>query len=363
MGWDPTTKILTAPISHGDISTAVQKASGDLGTLCQAPGINKWAKFKPTRATGVITPMDYWKGRSNDNPQTCGLSLPIVVTSNTPLQTFMQNLAGGPYNWTYLYPRGMAKDPEEWFRVLDFDGYDGRSVCPLPTPPSGVYTYSSERTFICDLPSQVTAGLSLDDLTSTASGSPLLSSYYIGLLLYKGTTRHWCTATVNIASGRGTSENKHLKVAFTLTGMTGEWNCRTFLCSTKLTQDQVPSDSTARWLIACEGVSTVTLTQTTGDYEIRVTRAKWIDETKVGITVEFVNGKSGTASVTAIGIDVLNNIGSIHHIDVANQSIPFPESYIYTANVSLLYEAGAKLSVTANFAGTVKTVTVDIANS
>lgn len=39
--------ILTAPLSLGDIATALGTTSLDLGTLCTSPAIDKWARYKP----------------------------------------------------------------------------------------------------------------------------------------------------------------------------------------------------------------------------------------------------------------------------------------------------------------------------
>ena len=39
--------ILTAPLSLGDIATALGTISLDLGTLCTSPSIDKWARYKP----------------------------------------------------------------------------------------------------------------------------------------------------------------------------------------------------------------------------------------------------------------------------------------------------------------------------
>lgn len=39
--------ILTAPLSLGDIATALGTTSLDLGTLCTSPTIDKWARYKP----------------------------------------------------------------------------------------------------------------------------------------------------------------------------------------------------------------------------------------------------------------------------------------------------------------------------
>lgn len=49
--------IITAPVSIYDVQRAIGASSPDLGTLCKHANINKWARFKPIKASGV-TPLE-----------------------------------------------------------------------------------------------------------------------------------------------------------------------------------------------------------------------------------------------------------------------------------------------------------------
>lgn len=49
--------IITAPVSIYDVQRAIGASSPDLGTLCKHANINKWARFKPIKASG-ITPLE-----------------------------------------------------------------------------------------------------------------------------------------------------------------------------------------------------------------------------------------------------------------------------------------------------------------
>jgi hypothetical protein len=56
MAYDPSTGIVTAPVSIADVKKALGVGSGDVGTLCRSTMINMWAKFKPVpcRRSGFI---------------------------------------------------------------------------------------------------------------------------------------------------------------------------------------------------------------------------------------------------------------------------------------------------------------------
>lgn len=314
--------------------------------------INKWAMFKPTRATGTTKPTNYWKGRDNDNPQTCALAQPI----SSSVATFMQTLASDGYSWTYLYPRGISYSPQEWFRAKDFIDYEHSAVCPLPAPPGGTVSYQTMHTFICGIPTQVAVGgLSLTDLyISQVSGYPSLETCYIGLLLYNGSTRHWKTAEQTIALGKGTSEQKHLKVAMNLTGMTGTWYARTFLCTQPITtQDATPSC----YCIACEGVSTLNLIYVSGDYTVSVS-AKWLSRSQYKVTATFYNGKSSAVSVTNMRIVVAFGLDQ-RTITIANRTLSAGEEWSYDDTYSYIYSSGGTATASANFGGTSKSATTN----
>ena len=317
--------------------------------------VNKWAKYKGTRAIGAQKPTDYWKGRVNDNPQTCALAQPI----SSSIANFMTSLAAGSYAWTYLRPRGQQYDPKEWCRETDFDGYEHSAICPLPVAPSGTVTYSSMHTFICSLPTTFPVGnLLLSDLyVSTISGEPSLESCYIGLLLYSGSTRKWVTADQTIAQGKGTAEQKHLKVAMDLTGMTGTWYARTFLSTGKLSLNQVTGGA---YCIACEGVGTLTLTHISGDYSVTL-EAKWLSNSQYKVTAHFINGKSTAVSVTNMRIVVNIQLDS-RTITIPNQTIVAGQEYQYFETYNYIYAAGATATASGNFGGTTKTASANFVN-
>lgn len=54
MGYNPSTKIITAPVSVADIQQALDRNSKDVKTLCLQNNVNMLSKFKPTSALGLL---------------------------------------------------------------------------------------------------------------------------------------------------------------------------------------------------------------------------------------------------------------------------------------------------------------------
>ena len=114
MGWDG--RKMTKPIGMGDISNAVAYGSLDLGTLIANGTIRPMAKYKPVRHSEV--------GILNETQRAAtrygfGSTLPQLPMS-----------ASEPQNdWVYLRPQGISNN--EWYRMLDFDGYVNDACHPL----------------------------------------------------------------------------------------------------------------------------------------------------------------------------------------------------------------------------------------
>lgn len=67
MGYNPSTKIITAPVSVADIQKALGRNSKDVKTLCLQNNVNMLSKFKPTSALGPFVHEDedkWWQGMS-----------------------------------------------------------------------------------------------------------------------------------------------------------------------------------------------------------------------------------------------------------------------------------------------------------
>lgn len=144
---------------RGDIAAVLGRATGDLGQLCgdvkpvidhydsttgepvyrydRVNAINKWAKNKPVRYNSLTTPTDAQKV-----DVLYGLSIPTLGILN-----FAQRFSE---RWGYNAPRGKAYSAmnptyyNEWFRVLDFNGYLHKS---WPVGPVGSNTRLLQTVF------------------------------------------------------------------------------------------------------------------------------------------------------------------------------------------------------------------------
>ena len=95
-GWDGSKMV--APLSIGDVASAVNESSGDLGTLCRSSHMNIWAKYKPENLSSdhYITEQQ----RKNNN---YGLSATQYTSPDS---------AAGTY-WTWTKPASK-------YRIFDF---------------------------------------------------------------------------------------------------------------------------------------------------------------------------------------------------------------------------------------------------
>ena len=160
MAYDPTTKIINAPVSIYDVQRAIGDSSTDLGTLCQQQKINRWSKMKPvafpyiepTRSAPVAAygkQLWWWKGHPSVEEvaaglvvgnYTCGNKCAWITCCGIKMLGFStkidalraMNPVGNPYhtgdnsplagNFAYVPPTGGAAEP---FRLVDFNYYLG----------------------------------------------------------------------------------------------------------------------------------------------------------------------------------------------------------------------------------------------
>ena len=128
--------IVTAPVSIDDVKKALGVSSNDLGTLCKATQINKWAKYKPFKSTLLGVPSE-----ENRRNARFGLNIPILKSGGLfnklawdcvcGVVNTSNNLGG---LWEYVKPYGGSTAP---YRLPDFvdtrnqtDGY--RSAASIP---------------------------------------------------------------------------------------------------------------------------------------------------------------------------------------------------------------------------------------
>lgn len=107
-----------------DLQAVLRSNRNDIGGIITTADINKWAKNKAERNSklGVLSEADRKENYF-------GLQ---VTPSGSSITTFISNY---PSEWTYFKPRGIKSTTlnptsnDEWFRFLDFDGYNKTAVC------------------------------------------------------------------------------------------------------------------------------------------------------------------------------------------------------------------------------------------
>ena len=129
--------IVTKPICiPGNVTQALGTNNADVGAVCTSPNINIWARKKPVRLADVPGEITEAQRKSVNY----GLRLDAFF------QVELSQVTIGPYLhfreayppqdpdqpvWVnYDKPRGKATY-NEWYRLLDFDGYDTEAKLPL----------------------------------------------------------------------------------------------------------------------------------------------------------------------------------------------------------------------------------------
>ena len=114
-------------IDPNDVAPIINCPSGDIGTLCTSDNIKIYAKYKPIRSNtlGILTDIERQNRRYG-----------IRCNTNINRSLAVQD----PY-WHWEKPRGAnyydsetGTTVNEWYRLLDFDGYNHKAISPiLPT--------------------------------------------------------------------------------------------------------------------------------------------------------------------------------------------------------------------------------------
>lgn len=196
----------TTGVEIADLQQVLGIGSGDLGYIISRGGameiINKWSIHKPERSAklGILTLAD-----RQDN--SFGLDIP-KCTSTTGIASFMNLYASG---YSYLTPSGKKSIPSqcEWFRLLDFDGYNHNANCfvntndlTLPTSYTvgagsvGIYFHvgiNNGNNLQAD-------SISISDLKLVGSGGTAFGSLYFGILFTDGSAHKLITSSNTLAT-------------------------------------------------------------------------------------------------------------------------------------------------------------------
>lgn len=123
MPYNPSTGIITAPVSVRDVQRCLGSSSGDVATLCMRPNINMWSPRKPIYSTkiGILTSAD-WQGGAHtlSGYKTGGGIKKAVVTGTTYLNNSGSGGALPSAIWEHDRP---LNDGVCYKRLADFAGY------------------------------------------------------------------------------------------------------------------------------------------------------------------------------------------------------------------------------------------------
>lgn len=111
--------MISRPVSIRDVQRCLGSNSGDLGTLCVRPNINKWAWFKPIRTSNI--------GLLNESMRQSA-RYGLFFRENTDAENILKgtvtineenfnNAASSNYEWSYIRPTGGTSSP---YRLTDF---------------------------------------------------------------------------------------------------------------------------------------------------------------------------------------------------------------------------------------------------
>lgn len=110
--------VIRAPISIGDVKTALNEDTLNLGSLCTSPNIDPLAKHKPVKFNSFITKENTYKANDGD----CGLKLPILKVSTSNLDDLISDYFSaldGSNGWKYVG----VEPGKDYCRLSDFNGY------------------------------------------------------------------------------------------------------------------------------------------------------------------------------------------------------------------------------------------------
>lgn len=306
--------------------------AGNLGYLCSNVHgrINPWAKYKPL-AWGKVTyrNSDWWKGPDG----LCGLD----INSNHiygAISTFLSAARNNQIkSWNYLAPQAGT----DWFRLLDFNGYNHNAVPPLNKLVNTnitVYPSTGILTVQYNANTSDTSSIQLQDIRIPVVGMET-KDMYAGALVYD-----------NVSYLAGT-DNKRLQEYFVagdnvigipLSGYTFQgtrtWNVVPFLCTAQFSGNSLPSSGTIIPIPMAFGQITVTLRVSS----VRIYNYGYFlssDMSKLYYGFTILNGTGSTVTTGEITTVLLNaNQDQISRVvTVPSQTIAAGASFQYTDKV------------------------------
>ena len=192
--------IIQAPFNTATVSSAIGKASGDVGTLCMAgePYINKWSRMKPiyispdydrpyfTNFATETLPQFFW-GFDKDK------------TMNIDINNVLNLAKANNFDWNYL------SNSDCWCRLTDFEGYNVYSIPPIRNTGTAETTYNGVVSVSCR---PQTPSIDMSDILMAINNNKSLWRFGV---IYKSTR---VSAATYLALGDYAYDGNELKSVF-----------------------------------------------------------------------------------------------------------------------------------------------------
>ena len=230
--------LITLPINiKADLGYVLGTGSGDLGYNIVNGNINKWARFKPVRRTGVDYSSEmnaartawkddstWWKGIDGH----CGLTVAEYTDLGEPFSAssdvFLKKLRLEQLPWNYLRPRGLANN--EWFRAFDFMTYFHGAQPPIADIGATDIWLDNAWGGQIDWDT-LEAGPYELELSDFLIGQQDMTNYYLGILLWRSSGYYYF-----LTSETKFTEGGSISIPFTASqAMVGSWNMVPFISS------------------------------------------------------------------------------------------------------------------------------------
>lgn len=294
----------------------------DVGNLIANANINKWAKYKPVKlnyidtVTGQFSNGDWlpgatwWKGDG-----LCGMATQVFTEFGTITNTnsFCYKLTHGLLGWTYDRPTGGAQSP---YRLQDLASYYRDAIAPYGD--IGATTIHIDNNGNAQIDWDVvdvdSRNLTLADVkVSSGNIEYPLTSFYLGVILYRNNTYHLFTSSSRFSTGQSLSVMMN-----NVTSLAGTWDLMPFF---SLNQVNGQGTFDAGGLFASMADTTpvsVTLT-TNGSNYFDIPTGEWNQSgTQVAYSCDVLNETSSNHTYSSIRISIMGGSATGTEIGFVN---------------------------------------------
>lgn len=332
----------THGITHDDMRQILGVSGNTLGQIVGVAPINKWAKYKPIKRSGLHftdqlnadftwkSTADWWKNTDGR----CGLTFTTYNNIGSPSSGFLHDLITTSPSWAlawgYEKPTGGINSYP--FRWRDFNYYWHAAQKPvtgvfdnLRLVSNGNNTYNL-TVQLDETRAQDSLGLQLSDLKINNSS---VSGWYVGILIYKSSSLYSFAFSTNTIGSNG-----DLSVSFpTLSAsFAGNATIVPFLASKRANQDINPGSGT---YLSCDvEPASVTIQAPTANYELSIYAQFGMGYDFVKYEVNIINNTGSALAVNNLHIKLYDGSQNLYDRNVGNVTVPAHDSLQYKSSRS-----------------------------